>query len=79
MRERAMEELKDGTHPFLNPENRKKTLESINQQLKEKTHPFNRSTRTDPNKTLIYCNKCERSIPKPAFNRFHKYHNTEEK
>lgn len=79
MREKALKELSQGNHPFLDPKNRNKLVESINQQLQEKTHPFNRSTRVDPNKTLIYCNKCERSIPKPAFNRFHKYHNIEEK
>jgi hypothetical protein len=75
MREKALEELSQGIHPFLNSENRDKILNSINQQLQEKTHPFNRPTRTDPNKTLIYCNSCDRHIPKPAYNRFHKYHN----
>lgn len=76
MSERAMKELEQGTHPFLNEKNRNKLLETINQQLKQESHPFNRPGRVDPNKILMYCVGCQKSIPKPAFNRFHKYHNT---
>lgn len=75
MREKARVELENGTHPFLNLDIRNKLLETINNQLNCKTHPFNRSTRVDPNKILLYCLQCQKNVPKPAFNRFHKYHN----
>jgi hypothetical protein len=76
MRNKSLEELKNGTHIFMTSEFRKKHKDNLEKQLNNKTHPFNRQNRTDPNKILMHCIVCQKTIPKPAFNRFHKYHNT---
>jgi hypothetical protein len=73
MRNKAMEELETGTHPFQQPKNRELLMETLTNLLKNNQHPFNRSNRTDPNKILIYCERCGKNVPKPAFNRFHKH------
>jgi len=73
MRDKSLKELEQGTHPFQDEKNKEKKRKRHLELLKENKHPFNCEDRIDPNKILIWCDKCQRQIPKPAFNRWHKH------
>ena len=73
MREISLTKIQEGTHSFQQEDTRNKIKETHTLLLKEKKHPFNSINRIDPNKIMIFCDHCNKQVPKPAFNRFHKH------
>jgi len=41
--------------------------------LENKKHPFNSSSRIDPNKIKKWCDVCNKEVTLPVFGRFHKH------
>lgn len=73
MKLKAIGELKNGTHVFQQEENRQKAKEIHKKMLENKKHPFNSSSRIDPNKIKKWCSVCNKEVTLPVFGRFHKH------
>jgi hypothetical protein len=73
MRKKSLEALEQGTHQFQNEQTKEKKGVKHRELLDKKKHPFNCENRIDPNKILVWCDKCQRQISKPVFGRWHRH------